>query len=435
MKDLVVLILAGGKSERFWPLSDKNLFKLFGKTLIEYQVQELRQAGFTKIGIVGNEGNINEFKKIPQVAVILQKGRGQGAAILSAKDFIRGKSVLVVNADDVVGPYLYEEFRKWISSPNVEAVVCGYELNKYLSLGYYVVNKEGLVTKLVEKPKEGKEPSNLVRIVVDYYRDSEKLLNSLKEISSNKEALYELGMEKMMNTGVKFNLIKYQGYWGILKYPWQTLDLMDYFLSKIKNVKVGKNVKIDKSSFFSGNVWFEDNVRIMENVKIVGPCYIGKNTIVGNNSMIRGSMVGANCVIGFSTDTTRSYVGDNSWFHTNYIGDSVVSDNVSFGSGAVTANLRLDEGEIKSVIKGEKINTYRTKLGAIVGENARIGVNCSLMPGIKIGKNSFVGAGVVLDKDVPDETFCYAKTRFVFRKNKFKIPEGKREEFKKKISV
>ena len=37
---------------------------------------------------------------------------------------------------------------------------------------------------------------------------------------------------------------------------------------------------------------------------------------------------------GFNTDITRSYIGDNCWFHSNYIGDSVLEGNVSMGSGA-----------------------------------------------------------------------------------------------------
>lgn len=435
MKDLVVLILAAGKSTRFWPLNDKNLFKFLGKQLINYQIEEIRKSGFPDIGIVGNEENINEFKKIPNLTVFLQKGKGQGAAILSAKEFITGKKVLIVNADDIVEPSLYLEFQKWINSLHIDGVLCGYGLNRYLPLGYYVVNNENFVTKVIEKPKKGQEPSNLARIVVDFFRDGNKLIDYLSKVNYKNECLYELGMEKMLAHGFKFKLIKYSSYWGILKYPWQTLDLVDYFLTKVKGVKIGRNVRIAKNSLFSGNVLIEDNVRILENVKIVGPCYIGKNTIIGNNALIRASMIGQDCLVGFATEITRSYVGDQVWFHTNYIGDSIISDNVSFGAGGVTANLRLDEGEIKSLIKNEKINTYKTKLGAIVGEGGRVGVNTSLMPGVKIGKSSFVGAGLVLDKDIPDNTFCYGETRLVIKKNKFKIKEDKREDFKKKLEI
>ena len=39
-----------------------------------------------------------------------------------------------------------------------------------------------------------------------------------------------------------------------------------------------------------------------------------------------------------------------------------------------------------------------------IGENSWIGYNCIILPGVKIGKNSIVGAGSVVTKDVPDGT-------------------------------
>ena len=48
------------------------------------------------------------------------------------------------------------------------------------------------------------------------------------------------------------------------------------------------------------------------------------------------------------------------------------------------------------------MNSKRTKLGAIIGSHVRIGVNTSIMPGIKIGTNSMIGAGLRIDRDIPD---------------------------------
>ncbi len=69
------------------------------------------------------------------------------------------------------------------------------------------------------------------------------------------------------------------------------------------------------------------------------------------------------------------------------------------------------------MVKGEKINTHRTKLGSMIGANVRIGVNASIMPGIKIGSGSMIGAGVTLDTDLSEGSFCYAKGGYVVKKN------------------
>ena len=95
----------------------------------------------------------------------------------------------------------------------------------------------------------------------------------------------------------------------------------------------------------------------------------------------------------------------------------MVSDNVGVGAGAVFANLRLDENEIYSVIKDTRIRTNRVKLGAIVGEGARIGIESQLMPGVKVGRKSVVGPGVILTNDLPDNKKCLNKQTLVIVDN------------------
>ena len=200
-----------------------------------------------------------------------------------------------------------------------------------------------------------------------------------------------------------FVMVVFEGSFASLKYPWNILDIMDILFQRLSPHQ-GKNVEIKSNVVIEGPVYISDNVKIFENSKIVGPCYIGANTIIGNNNIIRHSHIGANCVTGFNTDITRSYVGDNCWFHSNYVGDSVLEGDVSMGSGTVLANLRLDRGEIASVIGENRVNTKRTKLGAMIGINVRVGVNASIMPGVKIGSNSMVGAGLVVNHDIPNDS-------------------------------
>lgn len=423
-----VLILAGGKSERVWPLSDKALFSFLGKPLIQHQIERAKGAGFKDLIVVCNQDNLPVVKKLG-VRALLQKGRGQAAAILSAEKFVKGP-LLVVNANDIFRPSLLKKVVLIGQKKGVDVCLVGFKTHSYFPGGYLVVNRKGEAKEIVEKPGEGKEPSDLVRIVVDFFKKGEKLVQYLK-----KGILYEEAIDKMVKDKNLTKVVSYKEAWGYLKYAWDILQMKDCFLEEIKTSKIGKNVKISKRAVISGPVVIEDDVLIFENAKIAGPAYIGKKTIVGNNSVIRESMIEENCVVGFSTEITRSYVGDNCWFHSNYIGDSVLDKNVSLGAGAVLANLRLDEREIYSFIKGKRINTRRTKLGAIAGQNVRIGVNASIMPGIKIGKNSFVGAGVVLSKDLGESKFCCLKKQdLVVKKNIRSVKKGKnRKEFRKKL--
>jgi bifunctional UDP-N-acetylglucosamine pyrophosphorylase/glucosamine-1-phosphate N-acetyltransferase len=207
--------------------------------------------------------------------------------------------------------------------------------------------------------------------------------------------------------------------------------MMDVFLSTITKKNIHKSVVIKDHVTIEGPVLIEEGVKIFEGSKIVGPVYIGKHTIVGNNNIIRSSMIGSDCVTGFNTDITRSYIGNNCWFHSNYVGDSILGDDISLGSGAVFANLRLDDGEISSIVKKEKISTGKNKLGAMIGSHVRIGVNASIMPGIKIGSGSFIGSGVILDKDIEDKQFCVGTPSSYTVKANTAVPAASREAFRK----
>ena len=44
-------------------------------------------------------------------------------------------------------------------------------------------------------------------------------------------------------------------------------------------------------------------------------------------------------------------------------------------------------------------------VGAVVGEGSKIGVNATLLPGVKIGKNTFVGPGEIIYEDIKDNIF------------------------------
>ena len=115
------------------------------------------------------------------------------------------------------------------------------------------------------------------------------------------------------------------------------------------------------------------------------------------------------------------------------MGDSVVEEDVSMGSGAVLANLRLDDGEISTRVGDAKVLTARNKLGGMIAKGVRIGVNASVMPGIKIGANCFIGSGVVVSKDLPEGVFVQQKAEYILEKNiKSSLPS--RENFKKALS-
>jgi bifunctional UDP-N-acetylglucosamine pyrophosphorylase/glucosamine-1-phosphate N-acetyltransferase len=193
---------------------------------------------------------------------------------------------------------------------------------------------------------------------------------------------------------------------------------MGYFLNTITKSRIHPHAKIDKSAKISGPVIIEKNVRILEGAKISGPAFISEGTIIGNQTLIRSSSIGQNTVVGFASEITRSYIADECWFHNNFVGDSVIGPNSSFGSGAVLANLRFDEGIIKSQVSGVEMSTGKQKFGAVIGTGVRVGVGALLMPGVKVGQNSMVGPGVILTKDLNENLRCLVKQQHEISDNR-----------------
>jgi bifunctional UDP-N-acetylglucosamine pyrophosphorylase/glucosamine-1-phosphate N-acetyltransferase len=81
------------------------------------------------------------------------------------------------------------------------------------------------------------------------------------------------------------------------------------------------------------------------------------------------------------------------------------------------------------------VDSGRDKLGAIIGDNCRTGINSSTLPGVKIGPNSIVGPGVVLGEDLEAGKIIYVdKKSYRTKENKFEPVAGKREELIRKLA-
>ena len=436
-KNLVAVVLAGGAGSRFWPLTtNKIVFPFLGRTLFDFSTADMISKEISRLVIIASRDNQEALRNVklsvPSVTVVQQKPLGMADALLSAGSEIVGNELLILIADDLMDSRLIERVVARGRGGNMFGVIPGWKSEQYFP-GGYLKTADDRIMGIVEKPGEGARPSPYVAISGQYIRNSDLLLSELRRTrTTSSDDIYERSLTSLMQHE-EFIIEPYEGPFVSLKYPWHVLDVMEYLLNtRVKSYR-GKGVEIRDRVTIEGNVYLDDGVKIFENTKIVGPCYIGKNTIIGNNNIIRASHVGTNCITGFSTDISRSYIGNDCWFHTNYMGDSVMEEDVSMGSGAAVANLRLDDGEISTQVGDTKIFTGRNKLGGIIAKGVRIGINASIMPGVKIGKGSFIGSGAVLDKDLPEQSFCSANAGYTVKRNTREVAKGARDDFRKQL--
>lgn len=404
------LILAGGDSSRFWPFEEKNFFSFLNKPLILYQIEELAKYS-EKITVVASKKNATSIKRLVEnvegldkYQVITQKDiEGQAGAILSVKNLVKGES-LVINANDVLDMSVLHKITKLPLKKN-RLIFFGKKINEYFPGGYFRFDGKGSVEGIVEKPEKDKLPSNVTKLMFDYFSDIDFLIEAIEEVKSDRDDHYEVALNNLLSSQVDREYLFYDGYWETIKYPWHVLLMTKLFLSKIKNSQIDESAEISKQAVISGPVIIEKNVKIGDFVKITGPTYIGEDTIIGDYSLIRDSQIGQDCLIGSYSEVARSYIGNKVFLHRNYVGDSVLGDKVMMGAQAVTANLRFDGETISSYYEDDKIDTNFSKLGTMIGSESKVGVNVTIIPGVKIGKKTWIAPREIVKYDLEDNTY------------------------------
>jgi len=433
---MIALVLAAGRSKRMKPIQDKGFLNFLGRPLVRWQVDMLWNCGFKKVVLVGGAHNLEALHNLDndtpmEIDVVEQKNLDEGmkGAVLAAEEIIKDEPVLVFSGNDVVDDDAFEIILKAIkSNKTADGFMLAKKVTDYFPGGYLELDKDGFVTNIVEKPEPGKEPSDLINLVVHYFKNPKILIKNLKKAESEKDDLYEKAVCGMIDEGAKIKALAYEGYWQAIKYPWHIQEVFRHLFS-MSEPKVSDSAQISDKAVIDGPVVIDDDVRVMDGATVKGPCYLGKGTIVATNALVRDANVGEGCVIGFSTEVARSYLGDNVWTHSNYIGDSVIGNDVSFGAGAVVGNLRLDEG----IVLVEGISTGTNKFGIVTGDHIRVGVNSCFMPGVKVGGESFIGAGIVVAQDVPEKSYVRGDFKLKVSENKGSFSEEMREMMRKKL--
>ena len=188
-----------------------------------------------------------------------------------------------------------------------------------------------------------------------------------------------------------------------LKFPWDLLSINKQIQEKKDFKYIDKSAKIAKTAVIEGPVYIGKNVKVMDFVKIVGPVYIAEDSIIGDYCLIRQNVfIDTNVLIGSGSEIKNSIIYKGSSLHRNYIGDSILEEDVKIGAGTVIANRRNDRREIQTLVKEEKVLTGLTSFGAVIGSGSRIGINSSIMPGVKIGQKAHIWPASLILKDVLD---------------------------------
>ncbi len=191
----------------------------------------------------------------------------------------------------------------------------------------------------------------------------------------------EIKIENLLNLNETIAKKLFENY----LYPWEVLTKIKDFI-----IELGNSLNKEEFNKIEENIWIHKSVKIAKTADIMGPCIIDEGTEIRHCAYIRGNVIiGRNSVIGNSTELKNSILFNNVQVpHYNYVGDSILGYKTHMGAGSITSNIKSDKTLIK--VKGNNfcVETGLRKFGTIIGDNSEIGCGSVLNPGSIIGRNT-----------------------------------------------
>ena len=199
-----------------------------------------------------------------------------------------------------------------------------------------------------------------------------------------------------------------------------------------ENVIVGNNVVIEDNCYIDYGVIIRDNVHIKQGSFIGARCILGEYLmdfysdkvnkvyplIIGENSLIRSeTIIYGNTTIGNNFQTGHkvtlrecSTIGNNVRIGTSsdvqkecIIGDYVsLHSNVFIGERSVIKNFVWIFPHV--ILTNDPTPPSETLAGVIIEDYAAVAAGSIILPGLTIGKESLIGAGSVVTKNVENYT-------------------------------
>jgi NDP-sugar pyrophosphorylase family protein len=342
---LKALVLAGGFATRLRPLScsrPKTLFPLANQPLIDYTLQNLAEGGVDTIilSVYYMAENIVRYLGPTKYDMGIlysreQRPLGKGGGIKNAEYMLNGEPFIVINGDIITDL----DLRRLISFHEEKgglATIALYQVTDPSRYGSVELDREGRITRFVEKPEPGMAPSNLINAGI-YVLEPEVLeyMPSEKRFDTEVEVFPILAQERKL-FGFEFH-----GYWTDIGVPEEYLNANAAILGKMGGGKDNENAKVDPTATVRKPCIFGDNVSIGAdsvigpNVSMMDNVHIGKGVRIENSIIFAGASIEdyssvRNAIIGESAVLERWVKVESG----SLIGDYVqINDGVTITEG------------------------------------------------------------------------------------------------------
>ncbi|MEQ8165955.1 MAG: DapH/DapD/GlmU-related protein, partial [Alphaproteobacteria bacterium] len=159
------------------------------------------------------------------------------------------------------------------------------------------------------------------------------------------------------------------------------------------DTELAADVSVEPHVVFGPGVSVAEGARIRAFSHLEG-ARVAAGAVIGPYARLRpGAVIGQGARVGNFVEVKNAELQAGAKAnHLSYIGDAEIGANANIGAGTITCNY---DGFGKSK--------------TVIGAGAFIGSNTALVAPVTIGRNTIVGAGSVVTKDVPDDALAVAR--------------------------
>ena len=442
MGDTAVVIMAAGKGKRMKSNLPKVLHNLAGKPILNYVFDTVDQLeAKRKILIVGYKSDHIRELIGDKIEYIEQKEQlGTAHAVLQTKKLLSDfKGDVLILSGDV--PFLrvkiLKKLLKYHQDNNFCCTLVSTILKNPKGYGRIIRDKKGEIKGIIEEVDLSADKKKITEVNSGIYCfNKDKLFQALEKITpDNKQGEYYLtdSVEILLKEGLTVGNIIVKDYSEVLginsrldltdasqKIYQKTLqDLMPQGVTIVdpNSTFIERGVKIGQDTIIYPFTIIEKDTKI-ESGCLIGPyshlidADIGKGvrvwaSIIESSTVKEGANIGPyahlrpetvvekGAKIGNFVEVKKSTIGEGSKAsHLTYLGDAIIGKKVNIGAGTITCNY-----------DGEK------KHKTIIEDEVFVGSNNTLVAPVKLGKDSYTGAGSTITEDVPPGNLAIARSR------------------------
>lgn len=410
--DIKSVILAAGKGTRMKSETPKVLHEIFGKTLVGYVLDNVKNITSENFVIVGHHAEeVENFvkKNYTNAKTVLQTpqlGTGHAVSMVCPmlKDY-KGLVLILCGDTPLITEETLKKFIEFHKSQNSDLTVMSTIFENPTNYGRIIREPDNTLKCIVEEKDATTEQKAVKEVNAGIYCiDWAKVQPAFSQLTSN-NAQGEYYLTDIIEWGKKNNL-------NVNAYIMENNEEIFGINSRLhlaeatkilqkrineKHMINGVTIVDPSTTYISADTEIGQDTIIFPSTYIEGANKIGKNCKIGPCAHLRGGVeIADNVKIGNFVEVKKSKIASNTNAgHLSYIGDSEVGAHVNIGAGTITANY--------NPLTKEKSKT-------ILQDNVKIGSNSVLVAPVTIEEGANVGALSVITKNIPQWSLALTRS-------------------------